>query len=56
MKLSGRTFSHKWRVAEALARQTPEWQLLEDTIINKVYNKRIRRKLDFVYRTFTVED
>ena len=56
MKLSGRSFSHKWSVADALGRQTPEWKLLEDTIINKVYNKRIRRKLDFVYRTFAVED
>lgn len=53
-KLSGRTFSHKWQLADALAGQTHEWQLLPDTKVNKVYNEEVRRKLEHVHRAFTV--
>jgi PiT family inorganic phosphate transporter len=55
-RLSGRTFRHKWAVAEALARESDEWRLLEETKVNKIYNKEIRRKLEFVYRAFGVND
>ncbi len=53
-RLTGRTFTHKWAVAEALARESEEWKLREETKVNKIYNKETRRKLEFVYRTFGV--
>ncbi len=54
--LSGRSFPYKWMVAEALARQSGEWKRREDTPVNKLANKRLLRKLEFVYRTFKAED
>lgn len=53
-KLSGRAFFHQWQLADALAGQTSEWQLLSDTKVNKIYNKELRRKLEHVHRTFTL--
>lgn len=53
--LSGRSFSHKWQVAEALAELSPEWRIAEETTLTKLDNKRVRQRLDFVYRSFHVE-
>ena len=54
--LSGRTFSYRWTLAEALANRTSEWRLKENSKVNKLYNKDINRKLDYVYRTFSVNE
>lgn len=54
--LSGRTFMHTWMLAEALARESAEWRPREKTTANKAYNKRLRKNLDFVFRTFRVSD
>jgi PiT family inorganic phosphate transporter len=53
--LSGRSFRHKWQVAEALAGLSPEWRTVEETKLTKLDNKRIRQQLEFVYRFFHVE-
>jgi PiT family inorganic phosphate transporter len=53
--LGGRSFRHKWQVAEALAERSPEWRLAGETKVTKLANKRIRRQLDLVYRSFRVE-
>ena len=54
--LSGRKFSYKWAVAKALARESGEWKPLEAITLNKIKNKLLRQKLDYVYRMFRVED
>ncbi len=54
--LSGKTFNHRWILAEALASGTSEWRLKENSKVNKLYNKDINRKLDYVYHTFSVNE
>ena len=51
-RLSGRTFAHKWMLAEALIEESAGWKPLADSEVNKAYNKELRGKLDFLYRTF----
>ena len=52
--LEGKSFRHKWRLADALAGRSPGWRRKEDTIGNKTHNKLIERKLDYIYRAFEV--
>ncbi|MCH8212848.1 MAG: inorganic phosphate transporter [Proteobacteria bacterium] len=52
--LTGRTFMHTWMLAEALAGESGEWRPREKTTKNKAHNKRLRKNLDFVFRTFRV--
>lgn len=54
--LEGRSFRHRWQMADALAAQTPEWRLIEDTKVNKLHNKRVRLLLAYLERTFAVGD
>jgi len=51
--LTGRSFMYKWQLAELLARKNTQWKLLEQTTVNKVYNKQIKSRLDYLYRTFS---
>ncbi len=51
-RLQGRTFAHKWMLAEALIEESVGWKPLADNMVNKAYNKELGEKLDFVYRTF----
>ncbi|MFQ6022918.1 MAG: inorganic phosphate transporter, partial [Acidiferrobacterales bacterium] len=53
-ELSEQTFRYKWRFAEALAQGSEEWRLRADGKVHKLYNKELKRKLDYVYRTFSV--
>ncbi len=55
-RLSGMAFQNKWQVSEALEGESAEWELREEITVNKVYNKVLRQKLAFVYRTFEVVD
>jgi len=53
--LAGRSFTHKWQLAEALAEHSDAWALREDTVLNKQHNKTVRRQLDYVYRIFDLD-
>ena len=53
--LSGRSFQHKWQLAEALAERSNEWKKKEDTPINKAYNKKLSEQLDYIDHTFSVD-
>ncbi len=50
--LAGQSFSHRWMLAEALARGSPEWRFDPDDRKQRPGRKRLAGKLDFVYRTF----
>ena len=54
-RLAGQRFTHRWELAEALAAQSAAWRLRPATLVNKVYNKDLQRKLDWVFRTFRSE-
>ena len=51
-RLEGREFSHRWQLARALAAQSPQWSKKDDKTINKIYNKELDRKLEYVSRAF----
>jgi hypothetical protein len=53
-RLAGRTFLHTWMLADALAEESAEWRLLENTTGNKARNKELQRNLGFAFRTFRV--
>ncbi len=53
--LAGRTFTHKWMLAETLARASPEWRFLADEPLNRSRNRKLQGRLDFVFRTFRVD-
>jgi PiT family inorganic phosphate transporter len=50
--LVGRKYSHRWRLAQALAAQSPQWSRKDDKPVHKIYNKELDRKLEYVFRTF----
>lgn len=52
--LSGHSFHHKWQVAAALDRLSPDWRIAEETPANKLRNKLVRANLEYIYRTFGV--
>ncbi len=51
-RLAGRRFTHKWRLAEALAEESEEWRFRPAEPVNKAHNKMLQRKLDSLYRRF----
>jgi len=54
--LSGKSFMYKWQLSDEISRQSDQWKLHDQTTINKVYNKQINSRLDYVYRTFADVD
>jgi len=54
IKLQEQTFYYKWRLQSELAAQTRDWQLKENTKLNKNYNKEINAKYDFILKTFRI--
>ena len=54
--LSGQHFDFKWDLADALGQLTDEWKKLPEKIENKSYNKDLKAKLNFVYRTFSSKE
>ncbi|MFQ6017458.1 MAG: inorganic phosphate transporter [Kiloniellaceae bacterium] len=52
--LARRRFAHRWMLADALAEQSGDWRVAEDTTVNKTYNRELRTKLEAVYRTFRI--
>ncbi len=55
-RLSGRVFSHRWMLDDALVEESGEWALLPDTTINKLYNREIDEKRRAIYTLFRVAD
>jgi hypothetical protein len=53
--LSGKTFTYRWELVQALADATPEWKLKEKTVLNKPYNKEIQKDLDLVMDAYVAK-
>ncbi|GAL09125.1 hypothetical protein JCM19233_90 [Vibrio astriarenae] len=41
-QLDGAEFQHAWQLVDALSSASHEWQMAEDNIVNKQYNKRLK--------------
>jgi PiT family inorganic phosphate transporter len=53
-RLSGRFFSHRWMLDDALVEGSGDWALLPDLTINNVYNRQIDEQRRAVYSLFRV--
>ncbi|MFP6729914.1 MAG: anion permease [Alphaproteobacteria bacterium] len=54
IRLSGRIFTHRWLLDDALVEGSEEWALLPDSTINKLYNREIDEKRRAIYSLFRV--
>ena len=54
-RLAGRTFSHRWMLDDALARESEEWKARPATTVNKLFNRRLDEKRGAIYTLFQVE-
>jgi PiT family inorganic phosphate transporter len=50
--LEGEEYSHRWQLARALEDESPEWSRKDGKTVNKLYNKQLDKRLEYVYRTF----
>jgi PiT family inorganic phosphate transporter len=48
-QLVGRSFQHRWQLADALAGLSEAWRFSEPIPSDKVYNDRLRAQLEYVY-------
>jgi len=55
-QISGHTYNYSWQVIGALGKLTDEWMLKDDNIINKAYNKDIRKRHKHILRQFRITD
>ncbi len=53
--LAGLRFDHTWQLYDALAQASPLWRLREDIPLNRLWNKEVRQKREFLVRTFRDE-
>jgi len=53
-QVAGRTFYHRWQLAEALARECEAWQFQPDIPRNKAENDKLREQLNYVGDRFHV--
>ena len=54
--LEGRSFSHKWQLAQALEAQSNSWKFREKTTLNKIYNGQLQERLGYVMEHFHQDD
>ena len=55
-ELSGKTYSYRWELQEALAALNKDWQYLPETKLNKQANKMVAQNLQIVENTFLVRE
>jgi len=51
-QLSGQRFRHTWQLMEALQQRSADWRFREKTRLNRLYNKELKKKLDYVITIF----
>jgi len=54
--LENQKFSHNWQLLTSLEKLSEQWQYLPETPINKIYNKELKAKRDYIIRIFHIED
>ncbi|MBU8871952.1 MAG: inorganic phosphate transporter family protein [Gemmatimonadales bacterium] len=53
--ISGRQFDHVWQLNKALADASPEWRVKPAATVNKIFNKDLKKKQDYLDRLFKVD-
>jgi PiT family inorganic phosphate transporter len=54
--LSGKNFDYRWQLWNELEKLTSEWKLRPDIPENRLYNKDLKAKREFVSRVFQIEN
>ncbi len=54
-RLAGQRYPHRWLLAEALARLSPEWRMLPESAATKQGNDELKRKLGWLHQLFAVQ-
>lgn len=55
-RLQGQGYTYKWQLEEALAAITDEWKPRPATTLNKLYNKKLRERLDYLESSLHVSE
>ena len=51
-KLQGQTYNFPWQLGDALAVTSTEWEVRGGGLKNKLHDRKIKRKLAYLYRIF----
>jgi hypothetical protein len=51
-KLQGQTYNFPWQLGDALAITSTEWEVRGGGLKNKLHDRKIKRKLAYLYRIF----
>jgi hypothetical protein len=54
--LRGRSFQHRWQLAEALSKESEAWRKRDSKVVNKPFNKHLAQQLDYLYRLFSAAE
>ncbi len=55
VQIAGKEYKYKFQMVQDLEKISTEWRLKEKTIANKLYNKNIKQKLDYVANKFKTD-
>ena len=50
--LEGKKYNYSWQLGNALAQKSEEWNMRGDGLKNKLKDREIKRKLEYLYRIF----
>ena len=53
--IAGRNYSYGWQLWNELEQQSDEWKFKADTPENRLYNKNLKAKREFIARIFKIE-
>lgn len=51
-RLHGKRYRHRWQLQEDLGRFSDQWKMRESTKQNRIYNRELRAKLDYLVAVF----
>ncbi len=55
-RLAGVRFDHVWQLERILASISPDWHRMENTTVNKLHNKELERKIQYLVRYFEIRE
>ena len=55
IRLSGRSFDHRWELVEALAAESEDWRSKPAITLNKLYNRELEEKRQELYLIFATQ-
>jgi PiT family inorganic phosphate transporter len=55
-KYHGKYFTHKWQIVNEFSSIYPGWRYLEDTPVNKYFNKFLKTRFEIIFDTFKVRE